>query len=146
MLQRYEKTIAINASATTVWRVLTEPELMQQWAGEPDMHLEIITNWEVGSPFIIKGYHHAVFENKGLVLQIDAPKRIQYSHLSSLSQLSDDITNYSIHEFVLMPQAEGVTLTLSIHNFPTETIYKHLEFYWNTTLAIVKRVAEKLEV
>jgi hypothetical protein len=34
-------------------------------------------------------------------------------------------------------------LTVTVSNFPTETIYKHLAFYWNVTPVILKRMIEK---
>ena len=33
-------------------------------------------------------------------------------------------------------------LTLTLSNFTTETIYKHLNFYWNTTLEVLKNFIE----
>lgn len=54
MTQQIDKTIIIKA-----------PRI-----GEPEMGIEIITNWQVGSPIVIKGFHHKKFENKGTVLQL----------------------------------------------------------------------------
>jgi hypothetical protein len=30
-----------------------------------------------------------------------------------------------------------------VENFPTETIYKHLDFYWQGTLPIIKQGVEQ---
>ena len=36
-----------------------------------------------------------------------------------------------------------MSLTLTITNFPTEAIYKHLDFYWRTALEVFKRFVEQ---
>lgn len=142
MNETFTTTIAIHADPGKVWTTLTDFELMSQWMGEPETNVQVSTDWEIGSPIYIRGFHHISFENKGLVLAYDTEKRLSYTHLSSLSRLADRPENYSTLEFILAP-VDGVTrLTLNITNFPTDTIRKHLEFYWNTTISIIKENAE----
>lgn len=133
-----EKTVHITAPPEEVWRALTEPERMKQWMGEPEMQLEIYTDWQVGSEIVIKGFHHVLFENKGYILHFEPSVKLAYSQLNSLSHLPDTPENYSILEFTLHPRDAGTVLTLRITNFPTLVIFKHLEFYWQTTLEIIK--------
>jgi len=136
------KTIQINAPTSVVWETLTNPELMTKWMSETE--IDIITDWQVGNPFIIRGILHRVrFENKGLVLQFEPEKNLQYTHWSSISRLPDKPENYTILEFSLAPINNQTTLTFTASNFPTETIYKHFAFYWNVTLEILKRMIEK---
>jgi uncharacterized protein YndB with AHSA1/START domain len=135
------KTILINAPTLKVWETLTNPELMKKWMSETEIN--IITDWKIGNPIIMRGSLHRInFENKGIVLQFEPEKILQYSHLSSLSRLPDKPENYSIIEFRLAPIKNQTMLTLTVSNFPTETIYKHLAFYWNVTLEILKRMIE----
>jgi uncharacterized protein YndB with AHSA1/START domain len=135
------KTIHINAPPLEVWEILTDPELMKKWMFETEIN--IITDWKVGNPIVIRGSLHRInFENKGTVLQFEPEKILQYNHLSSLSRLPDKPENYSIIEFRLAPIRNQTTLTLTVSNFPTETIHKHLAFYWNVTLEIFKRMIE----
>ncbi len=143
MPHRIEKSILISSDPSSVWKVLTEPERMKQWMGEPEMELEIQSDWKANSPIIISGFHHTRFENKGTVLIFEPHKTLKYTHLSSLSRLADKIENYSILEFTLMPVGNQTALSLTISNFPTETIYKHLDFYWNTTIVWIKNAVEK---
>ena len=136
------KTITINAPTSKVWEALTNPELMKKWMSETEIH--IITDWKVGSPFTIRGNLHGIkFENKGKVLQFEPEKVLQYTHLSSISRLPDKSENYSSFEFRLAPLENQTTLTLTLGIFPTESIYKHLVFYWNVTLEILKRMVEE---
>jgi len=138
------KTIHINAPTSVVWDTLTQPELMKKWMSETD--IDILTDWRVGNPFIVRGLLHRVkFENKGTVLQFEPEKILQYSHLSSLSRLPDEPKSYTILEFSLTPINDQTALTFTASNFPTETIYKHFRFYWNVTREIIKRMIEKQE-
>lgn len=137
-----EKTITINAPPEAIWKALTEPVLMKQWMGDPEMQLEIQTGWQVSSPIRISGIHHGKFVNKGTVLENVPYQKLVYTHLSSVSRLPDVPESYTVYDFTLEPKGPETFLTLRISNFPTESIYKHLEFYWGTTLLIIKKLIE----
>lgn len=138
----YSKSINIYNSPTEVWKALTDPKLMQQWMS--DSPIEINTDWTIGKPIIISGIlSQTPFENKGSILQFKSETQLQYSHLSSLSNLPEQSESYSIIEFLLSPNEKGTNLTINIRNFPTDIIYKHLVFYWNTTLEILKKFLEQ---
>jgi uncharacterized protein YndB with AHSA1/START domain len=140
------KTIEIEAPTFKVWAALTQPELMKKWMADAETEINILTDWIVGDPIIMRGkLHRMKFENKGRVLQFEREKILQYSHLSSLSRLPDEPNSYSILEFRLTPIDHGTSLTLTLSNFPTEAILKHLVFYWNVTLEILKRKIEEQE-
>ncbi len=136
------KTVHINAPTSKVWETLTNPELMKKWMF--DTEIKIITDWKVGHPIVIRGSLNGKnFENNGTVLQFEIEKILQYNHLSSLSRLPDQPENYSVLEFRLVPIENQTSLTLTLSNFPTESIYKHLAFYWNVTLEVLKRMLEE---
>ena len=139
----FEKTVIINAIPKTVWNTLTDFGIMKQWMGESEMNLEITTDWNVNSPIIVNGFHHAKFQNKGTVLKHEPNRILEYSHLSSLSRLEDKHENYSILRFELSRLKQQTALTLTIQNFPTETIYKHLCFYWRATVDKIKTISEQ---
>jgi|SRR5215216_5562869 len=136
------KTITIDAPTFKVWEALTNPEVMKKWMSETEIN--IITDWKVGNPIVIHGNLHRIkFENKGTVLRFERERVLQYSHLSSLSRLPDEPGNYSIIEFIVEPIENQTNLTLTLSNFSTEAIYKHLVFYWNVTLEILKRMIDE---
>lgn len=136
------KTTAIAAPATRVWAALTEPGLMKQWMAETEM--EIITDWVVGHPFIIRGpWYKTYFENRGTVLHYDAEQALSYSHLSSLSRLPDAPENYTVLLFTLQ-ETEGQTkVDLELSNFPTDAIYHHFAFYWTVALDLLRKFVER---
>jgi len=116
---------------------------MSKWLGEPEVNIEVQTDWKINAPIFIRGFHHLNFENKGTILHYDREKKLSYTHLSSVSRLADNQENYTILEFILTPIDEQTLLTVNIKNFPTETIKKHLEFYWRTTVLTIKRQTEQ---
>jgi hypothetical protein len=114
---RFEETVVIDAEPRAVWDALTSPEQMKEWLGDPELELQIETDWRVGGSIVVRGLHYARFENRGVVLEADAPRRLRYTHSSSLS--------------------------LVMTGFPTASIFKHLELYWRGTLAVLKRHVER---
>ena len=144
--QLASKTVEIDAPAFKVWDALTQPELMKKWMVDAETEINILTDWTVGTSIIMRGKMHRIkFENRGRVLQFEREQLLQYSHLSSLSRLPDETSNYSIIEFRLTPVEDRTNLTLTLSNFPTEAILKHLVFYWNVTLEILKKMIEEQE-
>lgn len=133
--------INIHASAERIWDVLTQEDLMKQWMGE-DFNLSITCNWKRGSVIEIRGEHYGPFTNKGLVLISDYPYRLSYTHLSSVSQLGDEAQNYSVLDFNIQAVAGYHELSVTLKNFPTDSIYKHFQLYWKGTLPLIKQVAE----
>lgn len=135
------KTVTINATPEKVWQALTEPASMQRWMGE--LEIDIVTTWQVGSPFIIRGaMYKKLFETLGTVLVFQPLQTLSYSHLSSLSRLADKRENYTVLHFELIPVETQTVLTLTASNFPTEIIYRHLAFYWNVALELLKCYVE----
>src|SRR5688572_2249138 len=110
-MQSFEQTLLINAPANAVWDSLTQSQLMKEWMGEPEMSLEIETDWIVGGPMIVRGFHHVPFENIGAVLEFEPTTRLAYTHLSSLSRLPDVPENHTTLEFVLKHIGDTVSLT-----------------------------------
>ena len=141
----FNKTVNINAPTSRVWHMLTTPELMKKWMISDDIEISISTDWKIGSPMVIRGNMNGKnFENNGTVLQFEPEKTLEYSHLSSTSRLPDQPESYSIIEFRMQPMEDLTILTLTVSNFLTESIYKHLAFYWNVTVEVLKRMVESM--
>jgi hypothetical protein len=139
----FEHSIIINAPIEHVWDSLTDIEQMKAWMGEPEMALEINTDWVVGSPIVVRGVHHASFKNIGMVLAFEPSTCHAYTHLSSLSRLPDEPSSYTTLEFRIAMANDATFLELKASDFPTTSIFKHLEFYWGGTLEILKRHIER---
>ena len=136
-----QKTAIIKADPAKVWKALTDPELIRQWISNEE--IEILTTWEPGSPIILKGKLHGMdFENTGEVVAFEPEKLLHYTHKNSFSDLPDAPENYCHLIFSLTWEYGQTRLDLTIINFPTETIYKHLELYWRVTLNMIKFVIQ----
>ena len=104
-----------------------------------------MTDWQIGNPIAIRGQmYKKPFENSGTVLAFDAERHLSYTHLSSLSNLPDAAESYSVLDFGLSPDGDKTAVTLTVTNFPTDTISNHLAFYWNVALEMMKRSVEKV--
>ena len=140
--QIISKTVLINASPAKVWAALTEPELMRRWMSEAP--IDIITDWKVGNPITINvGLYKKGFENRGLVLQYEPEKVVAYSHFSSISRLEDALENYTNLEFRLQQEGEETRVILTLSNFPTEVIYKHIAYYWSVAIELLRKFVEQ---
>ena len=136
--------VLIETKPALVWRALTDQVLMTQWMNDDDdFQLELETDWKIGGKFITRGFHHVKFENSGTILELIPCKKLTYTQLSSLSELEDKLVNYCVFEFSLYEQDNSTLLQLSITNFPTETIFKHLELYWKVTLVVFRKFVEE---
>jgi uncharacterized protein YndB with AHSA1/START domain len=137
----FTKTVVIQASAEAIWKALTEPEQMKKWMSEAEM--EVTTNWRVGSLIVVRVLMYKKWaESTGTVLVCEPLQALRYTHLSSISRLPDTAENHAVFEFQLIASNEQTALKFTARNFATETIYKHLAFYWNVALEQLKKFAE----
>lgn len=138
-----EKTVVIAAPPGAVWEALTDPAAMRAWMGEPEMALDVATDWRPGSPIVISGVHHGPFRNHGIVLDAVPGALLRYTHLSSVSGLADVPAHYSVITFVLDAVDGGTAVRLTVEGFATDTIYRHLNLYWRGTLDVFKAFVER---
>ncbi len=118
------------------------PEFIQRWMW--DAPLEITFDWNPGSPLIIRGdFRGQPFTNKGTILACDPERLLQYTQWSTLTECPDEPGNYCVLTFHLEEADEQTVLTLTQANFVSETSFKHYEFYWNSTLPLMKRAIEE---
>jgi uncharacterized protein YndB with AHSA1/START domain len=142
-MHRIEKTIVIAVPRPAVWQALTDPAAMRAWMGEPDMHIDVRTDWRPGAAIVITGVHHGPFRNTGTVLEAVPGTTLRYTHLSSVSQLPDLPEHHSVIAFDLADAAGGTSLRLVVERFPTETIFRHLDLYWRGTVEVFKTFVER---
>jgi uncharacterized protein YndB with AHSA1/START domain len=138
-----EKTVVVAAPPPSVWAALTDPAAMSAWMGEPDMQIDVRTDWRPGTPIVVTGCHHGPFRNDGIVLDCVPERLLRYSHRSSVSRLPDTPDSYSEIAFALAPAGGGTAVHLTVQGFPTETIFRHLDLYWRGTLEVFKACVER---
>ncbi|MBT2749399.1 SRPBCC domain-containing protein [Lysobacter sp. ISL-42] len=123
---------------------MTVPREAVAWMS--DQPLELITDWIVGAPILIRGilYGRLRFENSGRVEAFEPERVLQYSHWSSLSRrvLPDLAHNHVVIRLELQPSIAGTDLRLTLSNLASYAVYGHINYYWGIALAALKRHCE----
>ncbi|PBQ32791.1 ATPase [Sphingobacteriaceae bacterium] len=141
----FTKSLSINAPVSKVWQTITLPERIEKWL--LDDKVKVTTDWTIGNTLTIEVLEHWVLsKTTGKVLAVESERLLRYTQLSSLSRLPDELPNHCILEFRLETIENKTRLIFTARNFPTESIYKHMVFYWNTTLEVIKQLAEGIEI
>ena len=131
--------ITINASASKVWEVLTNPVTVKQLMFGAD----VITSWKEGSPIIYKGmWQGKPFEDKGFIVTFQPEKLLVTTHWSPLSGTLDTPENHHTVSYELSSK-NGIThVLLTQDNNTTEDEKKHSESNWHMMLENLKKIAE----
>jgi uncharacterized protein YndB with AHSA1/START domain len=126
-----EKSIEINAPASRVWRVFTDPALTRKMGGE------YASAWKVGSPFGWKGLNGTMLTN-GTITKIVPGKLLQHELFNSVGSINSVIT----YEF---SEADRVTTVHAREDFNqpvTDREIAEAAEGWDAALLAVKAVAE----
>jgi uncharacterized protein YndB with AHSA1/START domain len=108
-----EVSKTIDATPAEVWKAITTTEKLKLFF----MGADVESDWRVGSPVRVSGeYQGKAYNDKGEVLRADAPKRLSFSHWSSLSGDADAPENYHVVTFKLAEAGGGTKVTLSQSN------------------------------
>jgi uncharacterized protein YndB with AHSA1/START domain len=133
-------SISVNAPAAKVWDALTNPGVIRQYMFGTD----VISDWKEGSSIIWKGeWHGKKYEDKGVILKLEPPRMIRYSHFSPLSGQQDMPENYHTVTIELSTEGEKTRISLRQDNNPTEQTRQHSEKNWKMMLASLKTLLEK---
>ncbi|NML38107.1 hypothetical protein HHL17_12955 [Chitinophaga sp. G-6-1-13] len=135
------KSVCIQASAATVWEMLTNPEKIGRWMMDTPVHIE--SDWQVGSPLVFTGDLHGIaYENKGVILQLEPEKLLVYTHWSSLSERPDEPGQYGTITFRLTSTTAGTVLDFTQTNTGKYATDRHVNYYWGTVLVLIKKLCE----
>jgi uncharacterized protein YndB with AHSA1/START domain len=144
------QSIRIEAEPGDVWDALIDPQAGEKWR---DAHFT--TDWRADAPIEIEAVIGTKrYRDKGRVIKVQPPSRLQYTHWSRVSGLPD--TPQSRSTITITLQAEGADTLLTIeHQAPPSPVrrgngweigedsgWKHAAFYWRTRLPVLKRIVE----
>lgn len=134
-----EQSITIEAPIERVWEALTSPPLIKLWFFGVDTE----TDWAVGSPIVHRGeYQGKPYEDKGVILELDPPRRLVHSHWSPISQLPDLPQHYELISWELAETGAGTELTITESNLASEEAKATSEQSWRMVLHALKRLLE----
>jgi len=110
------KTVEIDAPVSTVWKVLTDNDLIQQYM----FGCYAETDWLPGSPLLWKGTADGKLYVKGHVVAIEAPHRLEYTVIDPNSDIEDIPANYLKMTYDLKEDGEGsMVLEIAQGDFAT---------------------------
>lgn len=143
-----ENTITINAPASKVWEVLTQPEQTKKYM----FGCETVSDWQPGSPLLWQMQHEGkdFVPVKGHVLAIEPEKFLAYTVFDPHTSIPDLPENYLTVTYALASENGQTNLTLTQGDFKTvangEKRYQEMHNNgegWNPVLRQVKEIAEK---
>ena len=150
-----KRSLEIDAPANEVWRVLTTPELVREWAAAYDEGIQIRTSFREGEPVTWKGRNGATRScgtvaackpERLLRFEYDGDARGMFSDTFEISETDHktrlDFTSGPLHHIymnmILSPH--NVTLTEAIENHLISRINKldHLNHYATNTRVVLE--------
>jgi uncharacterized protein YndB with AHSA1/START domain len=133
-------SISITAPNKKVWDALVDPEAIKQYF----FGTTVVSDWHLGSPIIWKGdWEGKPYEDKGVILQFDPERTIQYSHFSPLSGLPDKPENYHTVTVKLSASEDQTIVSLSQDKNGSEVERVHSEQNWGMMLVALKKFMEQ---
>jgi uncharacterized protein YndB with AHSA1/START domain len=134
-----KQSVMIHAPVAKVWDALTDPELIKKYM----FGSTVTSDWTKGSPITFAGeWQGRRYEDKGVILRVEAPRVLEYSHFSPLSGQADRPENYHTVAIELSASDHGTVVSLSQDNNATEQARQHSEKNWGAMLANLKQILE----
>ncbi len=129
----------IRTSKAKVWDALVTPETIKQYM----FGTNVVSRWREGGPIVWKGeWQGKAYEDKGVILRIEAQRMLQYSHFSPLSGLADVPENYHRVTIELSDEGAHTRIALAQDNNTTEKARRDSETNWAMMLASLKKLLE----
>lgn len=136
-------SVEIAAPPASVWAALTVPAALRAWMADEGAPLDIELEAVLGGRAVFRSHHAGPIEARGVVTALEPERRLAYTHRADISGLPDRPESYATLDFSLARVPGGTRLTLQLGGFATESIEKHLVFYWRTTLEVLRRWVER---
>ena len=131
-------TITIEAAASHVWSVLTDPDAIKEFM----FGTEVSTDWTVGGPIAWRGtWDGKKYEDRGRILELEPGQRLVHTHFSALSGQEDEPENYHTLTWTLEEATRRKTqLTLSQDNNASPEEAEHSKGMWESLVKSVKGI------
>lgn len=126
-----------DAPLEKVWKGLTDPALIKQYFFGTDLD----TSWKPGEPIYWRGAWEGVtYEDKGIVLEYEANKRLKYNYWSSMSGTEDIPENYADITYEVA-RADGKTLlTITQTGLDSEEKREESERNWKGMMGEMEKL------
>ncbi|WP_082979067.1 SRPBCC family protein [Arthrobacter sp. B6] len=133
-------TITIDAPASRVWDVITDPAAVKEFMFGADL----VTDWTVGGPILWRGeWEGKPYEDKGYILEVEPGQKLVHTHFSPLGGEDDVPENYHTLTWTLEDRDGRTQLTLSQDKNTSEEAAEHSKGMWDRLVADVKKITER---
>jgi uncharacterized protein YndB with AHSA1/START domain len=103
----------VDADKKKVWQAITDPAEVKQWFFGTDL----ATDWTPGSPITWSGeWEGKPYQDKGEVVAVDEPNRLEVTHFSPLTGQEDVPESYHTLVYALDADEEGTKVTITQDN------------------------------
>ncbi|TAE87001.1 MAG: SRPBCC domain-containing protein [Bacteroidetes bacterium] len=132
-------SLLIEAPKQKVWEALTTPEIIKKYF----FNTHVTSTWTIGSPITFSGeWEGQPYLDKGVILQHTKPDLLQYSYLSSWSQLEDVPENYGIITYHLHEEKGVTLLRITQAGHENDVQKQHSEQNWMNVMMAMKKLIE----
>ena len=134
-----QASTTVNVPAQMVWDALVNPDAIKRYM----FGTNVTSSFKKGSKITFKGeWKGKPYEDKGMILQSDERKKLQYTHFSPMTGKPDVPENYHTVTIELSPAGKGTRVSLSQDNNETEEERSHSQENWEMMLAELKKYVE----
>ena len=130
----------IQASAAEVWDALVDPAKIHEYM----FGTNVSSDFKVGSPISFKGeWEGRPYEDKGVILQVNPQRVLQYTHFSPQAGLPDKPENYHTVTIELSDDGPRTKVSLSQDKNRDAEDREHSEQNWRMMLDGLKKLLEQ---
>lgn len=131
--------IDVNASASQVWKALTDPETIAKYF----FGSQVQTDWQPGSPIVWKGeYEGKQYEDKGEIVEVEKNRLLRMTHFSPLTGQPDEPENYHTLTYTVDERGGSTHVSLSQDNNGSEAEAERATGNWAAMLKGLKSTVE----
>lgn len=131
--------ITVDAYLEEVWESLLDPAAIKQYM----FGAEVESDWVAGAPITWKGeWEGQPFEDRGVLLRVEPPHILSYSHFSPSSGLADTPENHHIVTMSLDEQGGRTQITVLQDGDSSSEERRRSEENWSMMLESLREYLE----
>lgn len=141
MANEAHASVHVDATPETVWRALTEPEIVKQYF----FGTTVESGWQLGDSISYRGeWEGKSYEDRGTVLEVEPPRLLVTSFFSPSSGLPDVPENRQKVSYEITATDSGSTVSITQDNNADADGAEHASANWQAVLDGLAKVVATL--